>query len=635
MLANDNDGPDVGETLTVTAVTQGGNGSVTFTATGVSYTPNANFFGADSFTYTISDGNGGSDTATVNVTVTNVNDDPVANDDTAPMPMKTGPRSINVLANDNDGPDVGETLTVDSVDTTGTLGTVTNNGTDVTYDPNGAFESLAVGETATDTFTYTVSDGNGGSDTATVTVTITGQNDNPVAVDDSADANEDGPAVAIDVLANDTDVDATDVLVVDSVDTTGTLGTVTNNGTDVTYDPNGAFESLAVGETATDTFTYTVSDGNGGSDTATVTVTITGQNDDPVAVDDSADANEDGPAVAIDVLANDTDVDATDVLVVDSVDTTGTLGTVTNNGTDVTYDPNGAFESLAVGETATDTFTYTVSDGNGGTDTATVTVTITGQNDAPVVTLSALNDLSVDEGSNHTYLFSVEDVDNGDTFTVDLADCGDFADQVGTTSVTPTGGSFVCTFPDGPETTDVTVRVEDAAGALSNTASQTVTINNVAPTVSLSGDGAANEGTSHTYDFLTDDPGEDTFAIVSVSCGAFGTQTGTTVFNPTNGAGSFVCLFPDGPASSTVSVQVEDSDEDDSNLAELEVTIANVKPTVTISSGATTANEGETKTYTYTVSDPGADTLTVVESCGANGVYASRRHRLQFHVHIP
>ncbi len=68
-----------GDTLTVTAVTQGANGSVAITNGGadVSYTPNANFFGSDSFTYTVSDGNGGSDTATVNITVTNVNDAPV------------------------------------------------------------------------------------------------------------------------------------------------------------------------------------------------------------------------------------------------------------------------------------------------------------------------------------------------------------------------------------------------------------------------------------------------------------------------------------------------------------------------------------------------------------------------------
>ncbi len=89
----------------------------------------------------------------------------------------------------------------------------------------------------------------------------------------------------------------------------------------MTYDPNGAFESLAVGETATDTFSYTITDGQGGFDTATVTVTIHGQNDIPDAVDDVDDADEDGPAITIDVLANDSDADLSDVLSVDSLNT--------------------------------------------------------------------------------------------------------------------------------------------------------------------------------------------------------------------------------------------------------------------------------------------------------------------------
>jgi hypothetical protein len=79
VLANDNDGPDEGETLAVTSVTQGAHGTVTITGggTGVSYAPAADYFGTDTFTYTISDGHGGTDTATVNVTVTPVNDAPV------------------------------------------------------------------------------------------------------------------------------------------------------------------------------------------------------------------------------------------------------------------------------------------------------------------------------------------------------------------------------------------------------------------------------------------------------------------------------------------------------------------------------------------------------------------------------
>src|SRR5439155_26102872 len=79
VLANDNDGLDTGETLSVTAVTQGAHGSVTFTATGVSYTPAANYNGPDSFTYTIGDGNGGTASATVSVDVTRAEEHRVGN----------------------------------------------------------------------------------------------------------------------------------------------------------------------------------------------------------------------------------------------------------------------------------------------------------------------------------------------------------------------------------------------------------------------------------------------------------------------------------------------------------------------------------------------------------------------------
>ena len=87
VVANDTDVE--GDTLTVSAVTQGANGTVTFAGGCVTYTPNGNFNGSDSFTYTVSDGNGGTDTATVNVTVNPVNDAPVAADDSARPPTKT------------------------------------------------------------------------------------------------------------------------------------------------------------------------------------------------------------------------------------------------------------------------------------------------------------------------------------------------------------------------------------------------------------------------------------------------------------------------------------------------------------------------------------------------------------------
>ena len=174
VLANDTDVD--GGTKSVSSFTDGSNGSVSKNLNGtLKYTPNANFNGSDSFTYTL---NGGS-VATVTVTVTPVDDAPVAVDDTATTAEDT-PVDINVIANDTDidgGPKY-----VASV-TQGTNGTVTiNSDGTVKYTPNANFNG-------SDSFTYTL---NGGS-TANVTVTVTAVDDAPVAVNDSTTTPEDTP----------------------------------------------------------------------------------------------------------------------------------------------------------------------------------------------------------------------------------------------------------------------------------------------------------------------------------------------------------------------------------------------------------------------------------------------------------
>lgn len=170
VLGNDTDVD--ADSLTVSAVTQGANGSVTNNTNSVTYTPNANFFGSDSFTYTISDGHGGNDTATVNVTVTNVQDAPDAVDDAATIVEDSGANAIDVRANDTDVD--GDTLSVSSV-TQGAHGSVaiTGGGTGVSYTP-------AADYFGSDSFTYTIADGHGGFDTATVSITVTNVNDAPV-----------------------------------------------------------------------------------------------------------------------------------------------------------------------------------------------------------------------------------------------------------------------------------------------------------------------------------------------------------------------------------------------------------------------------------------------------------------------
>ena len=366
----------------------------------------------------VTDGAGAQVSRTVTITLRGTNDGPVATADSASAsedgPAVTG----NVLANDTDV-DNGAVLTVSKVNgqsaavgvqvvlASGATLTVNVDGT-YSYNPTGQFESLAVGQTASDSFSYEVTDQFGAVSTATVALTITGANDGPVAVADSRTASENGPAVTGNVLANDSDVDAGDQLSVSQVNgsaasvgvqmtlASGALLTLNANGT-YSYDPNNQFHALAVGQTATDSFTYQVSDLAGAVATQTVTLTITGANDAPVAVADTAAAAENGPAVTGNVLANDSDVDAGAVLTVSQVNgsagnvgvqvtlASGALVTLGANG-NYSYNPNGRFETLALGQTTTDSFTYQVRDAQGAVASQTVTVTLTGSNDAPVVT---------------------------------------------------------------------------------------------------------------------------------------------------------------------------------------------------------------------------------------------------------
>ncbi len=107
-----------------------------------------------------------------------------------------------------------------------------------------------------------------------------GVNVAPRAVPDSVTLSESAAAIAIAVLANDSDANS-DPLTIASINTAGTLGVATIVGGEIFYQTNGAFDALDQGETAIDTFAYTVTDGKGGASTATVTVTITGVDDPP------------------------------------------------------------------------------------------------------------------------------------------------------------------------------------------------------------------------------------------------------------------------------------------------------------------------------------------------------------------
>jgi hypothetical protein len=158
-LLNDSD-PD-GDPLVIESLTNPDHGVAEVIGNELIYTPDLGFDGVDTFTYTVSDGRGGTDTATVFVAVAPVNDAPVAQDDSAST-VAGDPVAVPVLNNDSD-PD-GDPLTIASVSQP-THGSVLIAGTDLTYTPASDF-------TGVDTFSYTITDTYGASYTATVTIGI-------------------------------------------------------------------------------------------------------------------------------------------------------------------------------------------------------------------------------------------------------------------------------------------------------------------------------------------------------------------------------------------------------------------------------------------------------------------------------
>ncbi len=260
VLGNDTDPEN--STLLVTAgiyATSMG-GSVELLVDGsFTYTPAANFFGTDSFNYTITDSMGATDTATVTLNVASVNDAPVANDDSASGNEDTVIAG-SVLGNDNDAD--GDTLMVDAAVLT------TANGGSVVLNSDGTFTYQgAANFNGSDSFSYTVRDASGAMSTANVLVAVAAVNDAPVASDDSF-AGYRNDAITGTVLANDSDIDG-DTLSV----TAGTFATAMGGSLVLAVDGSFTY-TPADNFYGSDSFDYTLLDSMGGSDIGTLSFNV-------------------------------------------------------------------------------------------------------------------------------------------------------------------------------------------------------------------------------------------------------------------------------------------------------------------------------------------------------------------------
>jgi uncharacterized repeat protein (TIGR01451 family) len=379
MLVNDSD-PD-GDTVTIFSVSPT-NGTFSLSGGSIIYTPTNTVPGTNVFTYTISDGFGGTATASVTVAVTNR--PPVAVNDFASTTENVSV-TVPVLVNDSD-PD-GDALTI--ISTSPTNGIASISGTNVVFTPETNF-------TGTATCGYGIRDNFGGTNFAVINITVT--NIPPMANPDSYAITE-NTTNSFAVLLNDVVNTSGGSLTLLSVSTTN--GTANVSGTNVVFTP-------ATNYRGTLTLTYTITDNIGGTNSSTVTVTVT--NIPPLA-------NPDGYTV----LENSTNTFTP--LTNDVVRTPGgtlqIIGVSPTNGTanilnltNIVFTPSSNFIGTA-------TVGYTITDGIGGTNSSVITVTVQSVSDLSV---SKSGPATVYAATNFNYTITVTNLGPGAAANLSVTD---------------------------------------------------------------------------------------------------------------------------------------------------------------------------------------------------------------------
>ncbi len=591
VLDNDND-PD-GDALTVTSATAQ-NGTVVIEADGtVTYTPDPDFNGADTITYQISDGNGGTSTAVVLVTVEPVNDDAVASPIADQSNIDSSTASLDVSGNFSDVD--GDTLTFSATDLPPGL----------TIDPDTGVISGTLTADASQggvggvyTVTVTADDGAGGAVSSTFAWTVT--NPPPVAADDTAATDED-TSVNVDVLANDNDPDGDPLTVTSATAPNGTV-VIEADGT-LTYTPDADFNG-------TDTITYAISDGNGGTSTATVTVTVDPVNDDPEVDTPLANlANADNATVDVPAGGNFSDLDG-DNLTFTAIGLPPGLSIDADGNITGTIDP-----SASQGGPAGDgiyTVTVTADDGSGGTVSSSFAWTVT--NPPPIAADDAA---TTDEDTPVNIDVLVNDNDSdGDALSVVSATA------TNGTVVIEADGTVTYTPNDDFNGTDtITYQISDGEGG-TDTATVTVTVNPVnddpvadPQLINQTDDDADVISLDVSGNFSDVDGDMLVFSATGLPTGlsidANGLITGT--IDPSASQGG-----PDSNGLYTVTVTADDGNGGTTSSTFV-WTVNNPAPTAAPDTATTDEDVPVTVTVLANDSDPDGDALSVISASAPNG----------------
>jgi len=339
--------PD-GDVISFRITSQPTYGSLTGSPPNMTYTPNPEFSGSDSFAFVVSDGRVESKSASIQISVSAVNDLPTANSISLETDEDT-PLDITLTGNDIEK----DPLTFKIVDQPKN-GVLTGDSPKFTYTPKAEFSG-------TDSFTFVANDGALDSAIATVNITIKMINDPPTANSGTAKVDEDNPVQLI-LTGSDPENGSITFSIV-SQPSNGTLSGAPPN---LTYTPKPNFFG-------TDSFTFTANDGVSTSQPATFSFTVNSVNDAPVATSTSATTKEDTSA-KINLSVTDVENDPLTFKIIDFTKH-GKMQFI--SAQQVIYVPDKDYNG-------TDSFTYTAKDATDESNTATVTITIESVNDPPI-----------------------------------------------------------------------------------------------------------------------------------------------------------------------------------------------------------------------------------------------------------
>ncbi|WP_315903710.1 retention module-containing protein [Pseudomonas citronellolis] len=361
----------------------------------------------DSFTVTVRDPSGASDTRVINIDIQGANDTPQASNAQA-QATEDGQLTGQIAASD---PDTGSSLTF-SVDGKAPAGFTLQPDGNWSFDgKDPAYQHLGEGQTQVIVVPVVVTDDQGASSSSTLTITVTGTNDAPVAQAGSATTAENDVLNGQVPAASDVDGSIAGYQLANGVGTGN--GTLTfNSDGSYSFDPGQDFDSLPAGISRDVTFTYQAKDDSGAlSDPQTITITVTGGNDAPVAQAATAAVNEDSQ-INGQLQASDADQGAQLQFGSDSPLPAGfTLGQDGKWSFDAS---DAAYQHLAAGQTQVISIPYLVTDDQGAVAGNTLTITVTGTNDVPVAQAASA---AADEDQVSTGQLTATDADDGAVLT--------------------------------------------------------------------------------------------------------------------------------------------------------------------------------------------------------------------------